>query len=92
MPHSVHPTPRANTPNPAKPEEVPEQWWNFNQPKEKWTAECPAYLLDQSEKNMGILMKKDEDFTKFTWEKCQELVGKCENPRHPRCFVRGMSS
>jgi hypothetical protein len=76
MPHSVHPTPRENTPNPTTGQEVSKLWWNVNQPEEKWTKECPACLVGQSEKNMGILMKRDDEFTRFTWEKCQDLVSK----------------
>ncbi|KIW70154.1 hypothetical protein PV04_02453 [Phialophora macrospora] len=79
MPHSVHPTPRENTPNPDQ--DVSTLWWNVNQPQQKWSVECPAYLLDQSEKNMGILMKRDDEFKDFSWEKCEELV-KTNNIHH----------
>ena len=68
MPHSVHPTPRANTPDLSR------RWWNVNQPQELWTKDCPLYLTGQSEKNTGILMKRDDEFTRTSWEKCQELV------------------
>ncbi|KAJ9616557.1 hypothetical protein H2200_000276 [Cladophialophora chaetospira] len=85
MPHSVHPTPRGNTPELSINENVSILWWNANQPREIWTEECPAYLLGQSEKNVGILTKTDDEFTRFDWTKCQELV-KAHNIHHfQRC-------
>ncbi|KIX07870.1 uncharacterized protein Z518_02524 [Rhinocladiella mackenziei CBS 650.93] len=71
MPHSVHPTPRETTPDPK---DLSTRYWNANRPKDRWTEECPEFLRGQSEKNIGILSRKDEDFERFTWAQVQDLV------------------
>ncbi|KEF56881.1 uncharacterized protein A1O9_07071 [Exophiala aquamarina CBS 119918] len=72
MPHSVHPTPRSNTPDVN---DLARYWWNVNQPRNQWTAECPEFLQGQSAKNIGILSRaKDENRPRFTWEEVQELA------------------
>jgi hypothetical protein len=73
MPHSVHLTTPERSPHPNG---LSTLWWNINQPGNVWTAECPDYLLGQSDKNVGILMQKDDEFKRITWEKCQDLVSK----------------
>ncbi|KIW88271.1 uncharacterized protein Z519_11382 [Cladophialophora bantiana CBS 173.52] len=91
MPHSVHPTPRENTPAPGKVLDLSKLWWNINVPKEQWTEECPPYLLGQSEKNIGILSRKDEDFKRYTWQQVEELV-RTNNIHHfhrPSSQLRG---
>ncbi|OAL38964.1 hypothetical protein AYO20_01715 [Fonsecaea nubica] len=74
MPHSVHPTPRENTPDTGKEQDLSRLWWNRNIPSRQWTADCPQYLVGQSEKNIGILSRKDEEFARFTWQQIEELV------------------
>ncbi|OAG40687.1 hypothetical protein AYO21_04985 [Fonsecaea monophora] len=74
MPHSVHPTPRENTPDTGKEQDLSGLWWNHNIPSRQWTADCPPYLVGQSEKNIGILSRKDEEFARFTWRQVEELV------------------
>lgn len=85
MPHSVHPTPRSNTPDQN---DLSTQYWNTNIPKSRWTKECPEFLQGQSEKNIGLLGTKDEYFSTFSWEEAQELVR--TNKIHH--FHRGSSS
>lgn len=84
MPHSVHPTPRATTPD------LSARYWNVNQPKEQWTEECPEYLSGQSEKNINTLIRKDEDFERFSWDKVQDLVSRCRHaPLGMTVFEKG---
>jgi hypothetical protein len=78
MPHSARSTPDttdANTPD--EEQELSQRYWNANQAKERWTKECPESLVGMSEKNKGILSKKDEEFRRRSWEEVKELVSKC---------------
>jgi len=78
MPHSVHPTPRSNTPQDQNQNtDIGEYYWNINQPRSQWTAECPEFLLGQNAKNIGILSRrKDENRPRITWEEARELARK----------------
>jgi hypothetical protein len=64
MPHSVHPSP--------VPDPLP--YWNVNIPTEMQTAKCPDFLLNLSEKDIGILSTTDEDYQRQSWPEVQELV------------------
>lgn len=81
MPHSVHST-RESTP--IDEEQLSLKYWNSNLPQHEWTAECPQYLVDTSEKNKHILLGRDEDFMNFSWPEVKHLIGKDE-PR--RCVT-----
>ncbi|KAL2401466.1 hypothetical protein ABEF93_006355 [Exophiala dermatitidis] len=71
MPHSVHPTPRAGTPDA---EGLSTRYWNRNIPKQQWTEECPEYLVGIGDKNMRIISSREEDCHKLSWPEVQELV------------------
>ncbi|EXJ83531.1 hypothetical protein A1O1_07154 [Capronia coronata CBS 617.96] len=71
MPHSVHPTPRTGTPDP---DDLSIRYWNFGLPRDQWTKECPEYLIGIGQKNIGILLSKDEDCHRLSWQEVQELV------------------
>lgn len=74
MPHSVHPTPRSNTPAQQQ-HDIGGHWWNNNQPQSQWTEECPEFLVGQSAKNISILSRSaDEERPRFTWEDVQQLA------------------
>lgn len=73
MPHSAHSTTGANTPDE---QELSQRFWNANQAKERWTEECPEFLAGTSEKNKGILSRKDEEFRRRSWEEVKELVSR----------------
>lgn len=55
---------------------VGECFWNKNLPRERWTEECPDFLLGITEKNKGILSSEEADYHNLTWQESQELVGK----------------
>lgn len=76
MPHSVHPTPRCNTPDQQQQQhDIGGLWWNSNQPQSQWTEECPEFLVGQSAKNISILSRSaDEERPRFTWEDVQRLA------------------
>lgn len=79
MPHSVHPTPRCNTPDYLQQQQqhdiIGGHWWNINQPESQWTEECPEFLVGQSAKNMSILSRsRDEERPRFNWEDVQRLA------------------
>jgi len=74
MPHSVHATPRATTPDE---EYLSTRYWNVNIPKEHWTEICPEFLAGQGEKNIRILSTKNEDFKRLSWMEVQDLA--CTN-------------
>ena len=78
MPHSVHSTPGSVTPLAGQQENLPlrQRYWNANLPEAKWTALCPAFLLGQSQKNIGILSSNEKDYEYMTWPQSKELVGK----------------
>ena len=70
MPHSVHATPR--TASPFMPTAA--QYWNSNTPEQDWTETCPEFLLNQSDKNVGILASKEEDARIESWAGVQQIV------------------
>ncbi|KAL4735528.1 hypothetical protein BDV11DRAFT_173747 [Aspergillus similis] len=49
-------------------------YWNVNVPKAQWTVECPSFLQNQSEKNIGILSTPDERFQRQGWELVRNIV------------------
>jgi hypothetical protein len=49
-------------------------YWNVNVPLERQTAKCPDFLLNLSEKDIGILSTADEDYHRQSWPEVQELV------------------
>lgn len=55
---------------------VGQRYWNKNVPKNKWTEQCPDFLLGISEKNKGILLSEEADYHNLSWPESQELVGK----------------
>jgi hypothetical protein len=50
-------------------------YWNVNVPKSQWTVECPSFLQNQSEKNIGILSTPDEQYQRQGWELVRKIVG-----------------
>ncbi|KAL4968194.1 GIG1 family protein [Aspergillus stella-maris] len=50
-------------------------YWNVNVPRDRWTVECPTYLRNQSEKNVGILSTPDEQYQRQGWELVRQVVG-----------------
>ncbi|KAK5269116.1 hypothetical protein LTR96_005900 [Exophiala xenobiotica] len=82
MPHSARSTPDTTDANiPDEEQELSQRYWNANQAKESWTKECPEFLVGTSEKNKGILSRKDEEFRRRSWEEVKELV---------KSFMRGV--
>jgi hypothetical protein len=51
------------------------QWFNYNVPKEQWTAKCPESLSSASEKDKGIIGSWNEDFKPMGWEDVKHLIG-----------------
>ncbi|KAL4783152.1 hypothetical protein BJX76DRAFT_348829 [Aspergillus varians] len=49
-------------------------YWNINIPPARWTVECPSFLRNQSEKNIGILSTPDEQYQKQGWEFVRQIV------------------
>ncbi|CBF75338.1 hypothetical protein AN3808.2 [Aspergillus nidulans FGSC A4] len=49
-------------------------YWNVNVPKSQWTVECPSFLQNQSEKNIGILSTPDEQYQRQGWELVRKIV------------------
>ncbi|KAL4890051.1 hypothetical protein BDV59DRAFT_185587 [Aspergillus ambiguus] len=63
-----HCTPETPQSSPSLP------YWLVNVPRAKWTAECPSFLRNQSEKNIGILATPDEKYVAQGWELVKEIV------------------
>ncbi|KAL4765997.1 GIG1 family protein [Aspergillus foveolatus] len=49
-------------------------YWNVNVPRSQWTVECPSFLQNQSEKNIGILSTPDEQYQRQGWELVRKIV------------------
>lgn len=54
--------------------EEPLPFWKVNVPPEQWSAECPEFLCNISEKDQRIIGTPDESYTLVTWPEAQELV------------------
>lgn len=54
------------------PENLP--YWLVNVPQSQWTSECPAFLREQSPKNIQCLATPDAEYTRQNWELVQEIV------------------
>jgi hypothetical protein len=59
-------------------EELP--FWQFNVPAEQRMPECPAYLLDISDKDRGLIGKWDADYEPMTWGEAQTTVSMLIRP------------
>ncbi|BCR94391.1 GIG1 family protein [Aspergillus luchuensis] len=49
-------------------------YWLVNVPRSQWTAECPSYLRDTSQKNIEVLSTPDEQYRRQGWELVKEIV------------------
>lgn len=49
-------------------------YWLVNVPRSQWTAECPSFLRDQSQKNIQCLATPDEKYRRQDWELVQEII------------------
>ncbi|OJJ02427.1 hypothetical protein ASPVEDRAFT_672916 [Aspergillus versicolor CBS 583.65] len=49
-------------------------YWNVNVGPARWTVECPSFLLNQPEKNIGILSTPDERYQRQGWEFVRQIV------------------
>ncbi|KAF9884311.1 hypothetical protein FE257_001889 [Aspergillus nanangensis] len=61
-----------NTPSPEFPQSLP--YWLVNVPRAKWTAECPSFLRNKSDKDQAILSTPDEYYVRQGWELVKEIV------------------
>ncbi|KAL3474701.1 hypothetical protein BJX99DRAFT_231158 [Aspergillus californicus] len=52
--------------------EIP--FWNVNIPQAQWTINCPSYLRNQSEKNVGILSTPDKQYQTQGWDVVRQIV------------------
>lgn len=52
----------------------PLPYWLVNVPRSQWTAECPSYLRDTSQKNIEVLSTPDEQYRRQGWELVKEIV------------------
>lgn len=50
-------------------------YWNVNVAPARWTVECPSFLQNQPEKNIGILSTPDERYQRQGWEFVRQIVG-----------------
>lgn len=53
----------------------PLPYWLVNISRAQWTAECPSFLRNQSEKNINILATPDEHYVRQGWDLVREIVG-----------------
>lgn len=76
MPHSVHSTPGSATPVVPDQNSLPlcQRFWNANLPESKWTEKCPEFLLGQSQKTIGILSSKENEYHCLSWQESKDLV------------------
>lgn len=49
-------------------------FWHYNVPEDERTVECPEYLLNLSEKDMGIIATLDSDYHYQTWDEVCKLT------------------
>ncbi|RAK97797.1 GIG1 family protein [Aspergillus ibericus CBS 121593] len=49
-------------------------YWLVNVPPYQWTAECPGFLRDTSQKNIEILSTPDEQYRRQGWELVKDIV------------------
>lgn len=52
----------------------PLPYWLVNVPPSEWPAECPDFLLNQTEKNMQILSLPDEEYHRQNWDDVKEII------------------
>jgi len=76
MPSSVHTTPGTTTPGILDESNLPlgHRYWNTNLPESRWTEECPDFLLGQSQKIIGILSSREDEYKYLTWPESKALV------------------
>lgn len=55
-------------------------YWLVNVPRSQWTAECPSYLRDMSQKNIEVLSTPDEQYRRQGWELVKEIVRMFHRP------------
>ena len=70
MPHSVH-----STPGIAIPDER-QDYWNENIPEDQWTKQCPEWLANVDGRDKEILLTSDSEYTRQSWERVKQLLGR----------------
>lgn len=65
-------TPDATTTTITVKEALP--YWLVNVPPSEWPAECPEFLLNQTEKNMQVLSIPDEEYHRQSWDVVKEII------------------
>ena len=51
-------------------------YWLVNVPRSQWTAQCPDFLLNASERDKKILSTPDNQSHRLSWEEVQRIVGR----------------
>lgn len=59
-------------PHSEKEQDLP--YWQVNVPEDKRTEECPEYLKDMNEKDIGILSTWDEDYERMSWPHVVDMI------------------
>lgn len=49
-------------------------YWNYNIPKDRWTEECPAFLVGGDAADAAQLATRDEDYQLMSWEDVQDII------------------
>lgn len=51
-------------------------YWLVNVPKSQWTAKCPEFIANASERDRNMLSIPDSQFHRLSWEDVQEIISK----------------
>lgn len=54
-------------------DEVP--WWQVNVPIELQEEECPVYLSGLSDKDIGIIGTRDDQYKHMEWPEVKKIIG-----------------
>ena len=87
MPHSVHSTPGATTPDTRR-----RDYWNINIPQEQSTEQCPDWLFSVDGRDREILATPDSEYKRQSWARVRQLVGRFPPSRPSRKATWGTSS
>lgn len=51
-------------------------YWLVNVPRSQWTAECPDFIANASERDRNMLSIPDSQFHRLSWDDVQEIISK----------------
>ena len=69
----------------SKIENIP--YWLVNVPKSQWTAQCPDFIANASERDREMLSIPDSQYRRLSWDDVQEIISRSYDLEAGACLL-----